>query len=208
MRRFAPLLSLLSLFVATPAFGQVFIDASTSSGRGVNATTVRLTGTLLTPLPGLPAGPYTADFQWDPSLVCLVPAAIVTGPLGPFLPDLTGTYSVTLTSTQFGCANPLFNITASASGTMRLTQQGDSLAGFGGVFFPSTGTIDGVGVEGVVAPGSVTGQLQLLSTSGLLGGGSVFGAIAGSTLNLSFTGSTPAIGCQFTGTGVASRVAP
>jgi len=202
------LLLLLSVFAATPAFGQVFIDASTSTGRGVNATTVRLTGSLLTPLPGLPAGPYTVDFQWDPSLLCLVPATIVTGPLGPFLPNLTGTYSVSLTSTQFGCANPVFNITASASGTMRLTQRGDSLSGFGGVFFPATGAIDGVGVEAVVSAASVAGQLQLLSTQGLLGTGSVFSAIVGSTLNLNFTGSTPAVGCQFTGSGVASKVAP
>lgn len=208
MRRPVLFLALLLLFVTTPAFGQVFIDASTSSGRGVNATTVRLTGTLLTPLPGLPAGPYTVDFQWDPSLVCLEPVAIVTGPNGPFLPNLTGTYAVSLTSTQFGCANPAFNITASASGTMRLTQRGDSLTGFGGVFFPATGAIDGVGVEAVVSPGSATGQLQLLSTLGLLGIGTVSSTIAGSTLNLSFTGSTPAIGCQFTGSGVASKVAP
>lgn len=50
-----------------PVSGQVLIDMSASAGLGVNAIAVRLTGTLLTPLPGLPAGDYTVDFQWDPS---------------------------------------------------------------------------------------------------------------------------------------------
>ncbi len=49
--------TLVFLLLGTPsAYGQVAIDASTSTGRGVNATTVRLTGTLLTPIPCCAAG--------------------------------------------------------------------------------------------------------------------------------------------------------
>jgi len=207
MRR-PTLLLLLSLFVATTAFGQVFIDASTSTGRGVNATTVRLTATLLTPLPGLPAGGYTADFQWNPSLLCLVPTTIVTGPLGPFLPDLTGTYSVSFTNTQTGCANPTFNGTALGIGSMRLTQKGDILDGFGGVLFPSTGSVNVLGIDGVVTPAVVSGQIQLLTTQGILGTGTLASTISGATLGLSYAGSIPAIGCQASGFGMATRVAP
>ncbi len=202
----ALLLSLLPLFVTTPAFGQVFIDASASTGRGVNATTVRLTGTLLTPLPGLPAGFYTADFLWDPNLLCLVPAAIVTGPAGPFLPNLTGTYSLNLTTTQTNCANPTLNGTSTAVGTVRLTQRGDTVTGFGGTV-SSNGAVNGVGVDAIVSASAAAGQIQLLSTLGILGSGTVSSTV-GPTLNLSYNGSFPAVGCQFTGSGVASKVAP
>jgi len=191
----------------TLTFGQVLIDTSSSIGRGVDATTVRLTATLLTPLPGLPAGGYTADFQWDPLALCLAPVEIVTGPAGPFLPNLTGTYSVSLASTRFGCANPLLNQTSSAVGIMRLTQHGDSVTGFGWAVAPGGGSPSGVGIEAVVTATNVTGQFQLLTTQGLLGTGTMTSTV-GTVLNLSFTGSYPAIGCQFTGSGAASKVAP
>ena len=207
MQRIACTLVFL-LLGAPSAYGQVAIDASTSIGRGVNATTVRLTGTLLTPIPCCGPGGYTVDLQWDPSRAVLMPVAIVTGPNGPFLPNLTGTYSVSLTTTQTGCANPTFNRTSSGVGTVRLTQHGDAVTGFGGVFFPTSGALDGVGVEAVVTAAALTGQLQLLSTQGLLGTGALTSTVGETSLNLSFAGSIPAIGCQFTGTGVASRVAP
>ena len=199
--------TLVFLLLGAPAaYGQVAIDASTSTGRGVNATTVRLTGTLLTPLPCCAPGGYTVDFQWDPSRAVLMPVAIVTGPAGPFLPNLTGTYSLSLTTTQTNCANPTFNGTFSAVGTVRLTQRGDTVTAFGGTV-SSGGAVNGVGVDAVVTASAATGQIQLLSTLGVLGSGT-FNSTVGTTLNLSYSGSFPAVGCQFTGTGTAPRVAP
>lgn len=199
---------LFLLLAAMPAYGQVAIDTSTTTGRGINTTTVRLTGTLLTPLPCCAPGQYTTDFQWDPNLAALVPVAFVTGPNGPFLPDLTGTYSLSLTMTQTNCANPAFNGTFSGIGTVRLTQHGDSVTGFGGVFYPATGDLDGVGVEAVVTASAATGQFQLLNSLGLLGTGSFTSTVGGTTLSLTSSGSFPAIGCQFTGSGLAARTAP
>ncbi len=205
MQRIACTLVVL-LLGAPSAYGQVVIDASTSTGHGVNATTVRLTGTLLTPIPCCAPGAYTVDFQWDPSRAVLVPVAIVTGPNGPFLPNLTGTYSVSLNTTQTNCANPTFNGTFSAVGTVHLTQRGDTVTGFGGTI-SSGGAVNGVGVDAVVTTSAATGQIQLLSTLGVLGSGT-FNSTVGTMLNLTYGGSFPAVGCQFTGTGTASRVAP
>lgn len=194
------------LVLPSSVYSQVVIDASQSVGRGIDATTVRLTGTLLTPLPCCPPGGYTLDFQWDPARLVLVPTTIVTGPAGPFLPNLTGTYSLSLTTTQTNCADPTLNGTFSAVGTVRLTQRGDTVTGFGATV-PSGGAVNGVGVDAVVTASAATGQIQLLSTPGVLGSGT-FNSTVGTTLNLSYSGSFPAVGCQFTGIGAASRVAP
>lgn len=202
-----PIAMLIFLVGAQPAYGQVAVDFSASTGRGVNTNTVRLTGTLATPAPCCAPGEYTADFQWDPFGLVLVPVAIVTGPTGPSLPNLTGTYNLSLTATQT-CTNPSFNGTFLGSGLIRFTQRGDSVRGFGGVFFPVTGNIDGVGVEMVVTPTGATGQIQILTEQAILGTATVTSTVGSSTLNLGFSGNFPTVGCQFIGAGVAAQVTP
>lgn len=197
------------LLLAPPTYGQVSIDLSGSTGRGVNANTVRLTGTLLTPLPCCPPSAYTADFQWDPNLACLFPSAVVTGPNGPFLPDLTGAYVFNGTTMQTHCTNPTLNGTFSNTGIFHLTQRGDVLTGFGLLVFPHFGEVDSIGIDAVVTASAATGQIhQLLTNSGLLVKSSFTSTVDRPTLSLTSAGSVPALGCQFTSTGTASLAVP
>lgn len=55
---------------------------------------------------------------------------------------------------------------------------------------------------------AATGQLQILNRLGLLGTGSFTSTVGGTTLSLTASGSFPAIGCQFSGTGLASLAGP
>jgi len=205
MRRPTLLLSLLPLLLATSAFGQVLIDTSNSRGRGVNATTIRVNGSLLTPLPCCPAGDYTVDLQWDPTLVALVPVNIVTGPVGPVVPSLGGIYNANLTLTQT-CANPALNGTFGGTGLLRLAQRGDFLTGFGGVVFPAISAVDGFGIEATVTASAATGQVEVVTQNGNLGTGSFTSTVGVPTIGFNFSGSIPASACQFSGSGNASRL--
>ncbi len=195
----------LSLLVAPVAYAQVLIDTSNSRGRGVNATTIRVNGSLLTPLPCCPAGDYTVDLQWNPTLAALVPVNIVTGPAGPVVPSLGGIYNANLMLTQT-CTNPALNGTFGGTGLLRLAQRGDFLTGFGGVVFPVISAVDGFGIEATVTATAATGQVEVVTPNGNLGTGSFTSTVGVPSISFNFSGSIPGAGCQFSGTGNAARL--